>query len=316
MGRNESDQQLQDYLRQRGAPHGYQHGQQNPEQFQQAQAAALAAVPHAQAAYAQAQAAGMQQAMQAMAAGKAGELVHDRGQNMQRVASLDMLRALVMNPGQMQLSPGSAMNAPAARGGNPKGHPGMNEGMQQKASGSAKQRQLDQVIDKNMDKTEIRRVRRMLSNRESARRSRRRKQEHLQTLEEKLKGCENDRLVMEEKIKCLIMDNNNLKEENKKLRDALKALDGQQTKPESAQAVGTSPKKETSGREEDSPGKLKSETSPSVGSKRANTESLKRKASVDELSKRFKGENDAGNCTLQNAHRESWQDLSAAEKVH
>merc|ERR1712157_541180 len=87
------------------------------------------------------------------------------------------------------------------------------------------------IIDKNMDKTEIRRVRRMLSNRESARRSRRRKQEHLQTLEEKLKGCENDRLVMEEKIKCLIMDNNNLKEENKKLRDALKALDGQQTKP-------------------------------------------------------------------------------------
>ena len=124
-----------------------------------------------------------------MAAGKAGELVHaaDREQNMQRVASLDMLRALVMPQGHMPMppTPGSAgvggpMNAPRARAaGGHKGPGGSGLGLGgpggPKGVGMGGEQDPRQMLDcKNMDKTEIRRVRRMLSNRESARRSRRR----------------------------------------------------------------------------------------------------------------------------------------------
>ena len=65
------------------------------------------------------------------------------------------------------------------------------------------------------------------------------------------------------------------------------------------------------GRQEDK------EESPRGEKRKVKSESMKRKASFEELSKRFKSENDAGVCTIQNSGRESWNDLSAgAEKVH
>ena len=358
MGRTDSDTQLQEYLRRVPSGQWPAQGQQTPEQFQQAQAAA-----YAQAA--QAQAAGMQQAMQAMAAGKAGELVHDRRQNMQRVASLDMLRALVMQgqappPGQMppqvQMAPppgASAMNAPPARdlnaqkvhGGGAVGGRGGGRG------GKASQGGQQMQGDKNADKTELRRVRRMLSNRESARRSRRRKQEHLQTLEEKIKGCENHRMQLEERVKSLIVSNKELLEENNKLREALKRANGSTFSPPPApkdakeSPSASSPPKDAKTETPPPPAAKKEpaqqqqqqqqnegenaspnanvkqeeakEESPRGEKRKVKSESMKRKASFEELSKRFKSENDAGVCTIQNSGRESWNDLSAgAEKVH
>mmetsp|Transcript_41479 Transcript_41479/g.88264 ORF Transcript_41479/g.88264 Transcript_41479/m.88264 type:complete len:362 (+) Transcript_41479:76-1161(+) len=342
--RTTSDQQLQDYLRRvpSGSWPAASPGQQpSPEQFQQAQvqAAALAAVPHAQAqaqaAYA-AQAAGMQQAMQAMAAGKAGELVQGQaragGQNMQRVASLDMLRALVMQGPQGVVQsmppPGSGMNAPPARGA----RPGTTNTAQQAGAGSSAgvgvkvEGVAGPVIDKNMDKSEIRRVRRMLSNRESARRSRRRKQEHLQTLEDKIRVSEQAKIEMEEKVKDLDNENKMLKS----LVDRLQA-ENQRLRQNAGEAESKEGEvKVEEGGEEEAPPKTDSAETKSRtteggdksekegrGEKRTAAETMKRKASFEELSKRLKSENDPGACnTLQNAHRESWQDLSAAEQVH
>ena len=203
-----------------------------------------------------------------------------------------------------------------------------------------------QIDTKNMDKTEIRRVRRMLSNRESARRSRRRKQEHLQTLEDKIKDSETRRAQVEEKCKSLLVRNKELEEENAKLRAALKqenvalpeALAQTQKTVNAeveAKAAETEPKEANAGEVQGKTEETKATERPasattesgeaakevgegggkSRGQKRAAAEkdsAMKRKASFEELSKRLKGENDANACNLQNAHRESWQDLSAA----
>jgi hypothetical protein len=203
------------------------------------------------------------------------------------------------------------------------------------------------ILDKNMDKTEVRRVRRMLSNRESARRSRRRKQEHLSTLEDRLKISEQNRIVMEEKIKILISDNKRLLEENKALQETLKQQTTSNNNSNGSPVVvaptkeqgdspntngspngfhpraNGSPSKNESQSQGGSPGaKVKREggEEPAPNSKRVRTEdkeeeaNLKRTSSMQEFSNRLKGENEAGACTLQTAHRESWQDLSAAEQ--
>ena len=360
--RTTSEQQLQDYLRRvpSGSWQQPSPGQPTPDQFQAqaAQAAALAqAMPaHAQAQAYAAQAAGMQQAMQAVAAGKAGELVHKQrqGQNMQRVASLDMLRALVMtNPGQVPgqvpvpLAAAGAMNAPPARPMSQKG-----ESSQRHGSGDAKRdlKQTEalvkpgQIDTKNMDKTEIRRVRRMLSNRESARRSRRRKQEHLQTLEDKIKDSETRRAQVEDKWKALLVRNKELEDENARLRAALQQQNvalpealaqaqktvgaeaepkHEETETKEAKAVQVKAEEEakaaqgpaSASTESGDVAKEEEEGGKSRGQKRGAAEkdsAMKRKASFEKLSKRLKGEKDANACNLQNAHRESWQDLSAA----
>ncbi len=395
-------QQLQDYLRRvpsgNWPPGAQQPGQgARPEQFQAAQQQAAAQALAAQAAgvpmhaaqaqaYAAQQATQMQQAMQAMAAGKAGELVHaaDREQNMQRVASLDMLRALVMPQGHMAMPPtpggapvgaGGPMNAPRARAaaGGHKGPSGSGVGSGPKGVGMGGEADAGQMLDcKNMDKTEIRRVRRMLSNRESARRSRRRKQEHLQTLEEKIKGSENHRLELEEKVKQLVEINKDLLDENSRLKEALKQHVPAAAGNGSGGLMGapeTSPKKSAPAQQDEEhdlegQGQGQGGQAPNASNAEAmndqngekclapaangsasgaavegageaaaaegdsrdgsgaetatTTETLKRKASFENLTKRLKGEGDAGVCTLQSARKtESWNDLSnAAKQVH
>merc|ERR1711879_780011 len=110
-GETDSEQQLQDYLRR--VPSGTWPGP--PPAEYQAQQAQLVDAVNAQAAYAQ--------AMQHITTGnKPGEMVPaaSASNGMQRVASLDMLRALVLQQGQGQhphamASPNSGMHAPPTR---------------------------------------------------------------------------------------------------------------------------------------------------------------------------------------------------------
>jgi len=307
----------------------------------------------------------MQQAMQAMAAGKAGELVQGQaragGQNpMQRVASLDMLRALVM---QGQAPPGavaggmpsaSAMTAPPNRppGRQPVAPGAMANGLAHAAGGvkvdpaAVAAAGLVDPTKGLQDKSEIRRVRRMLSNRESARRSRRRKQEHLQTLEDKIKNSELARTELEGQLSEISKENQDLKAECERLRrenaalrsgcftelptpaapqlgaaaahDATNGTANGTTNGEAAPREDSAQTKSRSPTPDTANGDARTDEEAARGEKRPSSETLKRNASIDELSKRFKGDGDAGNCTgtLQNAHRESWQDLTAAEKVH
>jgi len=240
MGRTDSEQQLQEYLRRVPS------GNWPQADYQQT----LAAQGPVQAAYAQA---GMQAMQAAMVGGKTPELAANQNQqNMQRVASLDMLRALVMNSQQngpqVQMSPGLRMAAPPARplatsmveAG--KGHGGETSGRARRGGGASgrgvvvKREQGDHEQDeegshapsstacldsKVVDKSEVRRARRMLSNRESARRSRRRKQEHLHTLQEQIRACEDKRLMTENRVKELEDINKKLVAENKALKQAM-----------------------------------------------------------------------------------------------
>merc|ERR1719235_1069229 len=64
----------------------------------------------------------------------------------------------------------------------------------------------------------------MLSNRESARRSRRRKQEHLQTLEDKIKNSELARTELEGQLSEISKENQDLKAECERLRRENAAL--------------------------------------------------------------------------------------------
>merc|ERR1719398_348028 len=194
------------------------------------------------------------------------------------------------------------------------------------------------------DKSEVRRVRRMLSNRESARRSRRRKQEHLQTLEDKIKNSETRRAQVEDKWKALLVRNKELEDENARLWAALQQQNvalpealaqaqktvgaeaepkHEETETKEAKAVQVKAEEEakaaqgpaSASTESGDVAKEEEEGGKSRGQKRGAAEkdsAMKRKASFEKLSKRLKGEKDANACNLQNAHRESWQDLSAA----
>ncbi len=226
----------------------------------------------------QAAAAVQQQAQAALAAQNANAPLQALGGGMPRVASLDMLRALVMQqspqaqaqphaPQAVQVSPPQEtlqqqqqryqqqrqqQQLQASPGGLPpglvkKGKAKAKVGkaatgvVKKKAAASLPKRGSGgsksssklgggggggggggaPVEQKQIDKVEIRRVRRMLSNRESARRSRRRKQEHLATLEERMKESEDGRSELETQIEELLGSNKSLEEENRRLREQL-----------------------------------------------------------------------------------------------
>jgi len=168
------------------------------------------------------------QAMFANAAQQQGKAGHSptaaQTNNMQRVASLDMLRSLVTQgqqgpAGGLALGAGAQMAAPPAR---PVDNKPKVIAERDATSNAIVVKQADgKPVPKGQDKAEIRRARRMLSNRESARRSRRRKQEHLNELEQKMKAFEDSKTELESRAARLEVENARLVEENNGLRKLL-----------------------------------------------------------------------------------------------
>eukprot|EP00798_Chlamydomonas_sp_ICE-L_P030463 gene30463-35474_t len=188
-------------------------------------------------------------------------------QNIPRVPSLDLLRALVGNQQQaapkaeakatqpqLNLPPGGQMGVPnftlasASLGfnelnsmaenkphhstrsaGASKGHSMLNNGAAS-GPGSSEAKSTGEVDDK----ADMRRARRMLSNRESARRSRRRKQEHMSKLEQELNLVEQSKMGiarkmsdLETRANAVAAENVLLAKENEQLREELRVLRAQ-----------------------------------------------------------------------------------------
>jgi len=338
VGRTDSEQQLQDYLRR--VPSGTWPGPP-PTEYQAQQQAQLVDAVNAQAAYAQ--------AMQQITTGnKPTEMVPpgaSANNGMQRVASLDMLRALVLQQGQGQhphalSSQNSGMHAPPTRpmANTPIPQPvdvkNLSLAMQGKQANNLHVQNVSELDTKDMDKTEIRKARRMLSNRESARRSRRRKQEHLDTLEAKLKATDRENASLKKKVNDLTGKLKKMQQDYAKLEEALKSV-----KKTEVQTTNSDVKIEATNVPEEMEKKptdnLLSEQSNGNGNgnvsgngdqgalnqngdesrqsenaeENVRIEEKKRKNSVEEIAKRMKTKTD-----LTNGHRESWQDLTKAEQ--